>query len=75
MKRTSKEPDVHQFIVGYWGTHGYAPSYREIANGVDLKSLNAVKLHVTALIRKGLLTREQRRARTVRPSQPQETVT
>ena len=75
MKRTSKEPDVHQFILTYWNAHGYAPSYREIANGTELKSLNAVKLHVTALIRKGLLTREQRRARTVRPSQTQETVT
>jgi repressor LexA len=75
VKRTSKEPNVHQFILGYWGAHGYGPSYREIADGTELRSLNAVKLHVTALIKKGALTREHRRARTIRPVQPKEVAT
>lgn len=75
MKRASKEPDVHQFILGYWSTHGYGPSYREIAEATAMKSLNAVKLHVTSLISKGLVKRESKLARTIRPCHPKEAVT
>jgi len=75
VKRASKEPDVHQFSLGYWSTHGYGPSYREIAEATSMKSLNGVKLHVNALIRKGLVRRESKIARTIRPCQPQEAAT
>lgn len=75
MKRTSKEPNVHQFVLGYWNTNGYGPSYREIAQATEIKSLNGVKLHLNNLIRKGVLARTAGMARTIRPVKQQEAVT
>jgi repressor LexA len=75
VKRPSKEPNVHQFVLGYWASHGYGPSYREIAQGTEMKSLNAVKLHLNSLIRKGVLARQAGMARTIRPVRQQESVT
>jgi SOS-response transcriptional repressor LexA len=40
-----------------------------------MKSLNAVKLHLNSLIRKGVLARQAGMARTIRPVRQQESVT
>ncbi len=37
--------DIKQFIVGWVGAHGYWPTIRDIANGVDL-SISTVAHHL-----------------------------
>lgn len=41
--------------MGYIKIHGYAPSYREIAEGVKIKSTNTINYHVCSLIKEGYL--------------------
>lgn len=46
---------VYDFIVMYFEEHGYAPSYKEIGDGVSLRSKSSVYEHVQRLIDDGLL--------------------
>lgn len=49
---------VYKFIKLYFLLHGYAPSYREIAAGVNLSSVSSVKPHIKRLLADGLLETE-----------------
>ncbi|MDQ5919424.1 MAG: repressor LexA [Patescibacteria group bacterium] len=57
MKRplTPKQKDVLDYIVSQYQTHGYAPSYREIAQALHLASPSTVHVHVHALKAQGYL--------------------
>ncbi|MFO7650753.1 MAG: transcriptional repressor LexA [bacterium] len=57
------------FIQRYTTQHGFAPSVREIALAVGIKSTRAVQYHLDILVRDGLLERQGRRARTLRTAQ------
>lgn len=57
------------FIQRYTNQHGFAPSVREIARAVGIKSTRAVQYHIDILVRDGLLERQDRRARTLRTAQ------
>jgi len=46
---------VLRFISDYIGENGWAPSYREIMNGVGLRSPSVVMLHVHSLERDKLI--------------------
>ena len=46
---------ILQFVSNYIKKYAYAPSYREIADGVALKSINSVHRHVRKLIEDGYL--------------------
>ena len=54
-------------ILGFWRDYvrrnGYAPTYREIATGVDLASTSSVSYQVQQLEKMGLISREAGRAR------------
>jgi repressor LexA len=54
-------------ILGFWRDYvrrnGYAPTYREIAIGVDLASTSSVSYQVQQLEKMGLISREAGRAR------------
>lgn len=49
-----KQEAILSYIVGYFSLHGYAPSYREVAQGTSM-ALSAVHYHVGKLFDKGLL--------------------
>lgn len=44
---------------------GFAPTIRELGDQLGIKSTNGVHEHLRLLIRKGLLTREKQRSRTL----------
>lgn len=52
---TPKQKEVLDFIISFIHERGYAPSYREIANGLDLASPSTVHTHIQALRTRGFL--------------------
>ena len=55
MKLTPKQKEVLDFIVQFMNEDGYAPSYREIADGLNLASPSTVHVHIQALRERGFL--------------------
>ncbi len=52
---TPAQDRVYQFVKGYVGRHGHAPSYEEIRINLGFKSLNAVAKHLKQLEERGYL--------------------
>ena len=46
---------IYEFIVDYMITNGFAPSFREIADGVGLKSIASVSNYMIDLEKNGLI--------------------
>lgn len=65
-KLTDRQRAVLQFISDSIGDRGYPPTLREIGNHLGIKSTNGVNDHLRALERKGYLTREDMKSRTLR---------
>ncbi len=53
---TKKQAEIFAFIRSHKAEHGYAPSYREIAEHFDLSSPATVHQHVQSLVEKGVIT-------------------
>ena len=58
--------DVLEFIENFWGTNGYAPSFREIAQGCGLNSTSSVAHHLSVLRAMGKVDYIDNIARSVR---------
>ena len=67
-KLTDRQKAVLEFIVESIHDRGYPPTLREIGNHLGIKSTNGVNDHLRALERKGYLTREDMKSRTLRPT-------
>lgn len=67
-KLTQRQQAVLDFIVESIEDRGYPPTLREIGNHLGIKSTNGVNDHLRALERKGYLTREDMKSRTLRPT-------
>jgi len=52
---TPKQKEVLDFIVNFINDRGFAPSYREIASGLDLASPSTVHAHIQTLRLRGYL--------------------
>lgn len=52
---TKKQAEILAFIRSYKSEHGYAPSYREIADYFELSSPATVHQHIRALAEKGAI--------------------
>src|SRR5207302_11083847 len=65
MAITRRQREVYDFISRFVAEHGYSPSFEEIGNGLDLSSLATVHKHITNLEKKGLLTRDYNRSRSI----------
>jgi repressor LexA len=65
MALTRRQKQVYDFISGFVDTHGYSPSFDEIAEGLGLSSLATVHKHITNLEEKQLLRRDYNRARSI----------
>lgn len=70
MSVTRRQREVLDFISDFVEKNGYSPSFEEIANGLDLKSLATVHKHVTNLQKKGMLQRAHNRSRSIDILQP-----
>lgn len=55
IKLTDKQRKVLEFIKDKISTHGSSPTIREIGKYMKISSTNGVRLHISALIKKGYL--------------------
>lgn len=53
--RSERKGEVLVFIKNYMKEHGYAPSYREIGDGTNLKSSSSVHYYIQQLMYEGRL--------------------
>ncbi len=65
MAITRRQREVYDFISRFVSENGYSPSFEEIGKGLDLNSLATVHKHITNLEKKGLLTRDYNRSRSI----------
>ena len=56
---------MYDFISDFVQKHSYSPSFEEIGEGMGLSSLATVHKHVSNLEKKGLLTRDYNRSRSI----------
>lgn len=62
---SKKQRELLNFIGYFISEHGYGPSYREIMNGLEYKSVSTVAVHVDNLIKKGRLLKRDYSARSL----------
>jgi repressor LexA len=65
MAITRRQRQVYDFISDFVQRHGYSPSFEEIGEGLGLNSLATVHKHISNLEKKGLLTRDYNRSRSI----------
>jgi repressor LexA len=65
MAITKRQRELYDFLSRFVAENGYSPSYEEIKGGMGLSSLATVHKHVTNLEKKGLLTRDYNRSRSI----------
>lgn len=56
---TPRQQETLDFILSYTGQAGYPPTLREIAAGMEIRGLHAVRKHLDALVVKGHLVRKK----------------
>lgn len=63
---TRREIDTYEYIKGYILENGYAPSVREIADGISLKSMSSAHAHIKAIENMGLITTKKGASRAIK---------
>jgi repressor LexA len=67
---TDRQQEILDFISRQTLKNGYAPTIREIGEHMGIRSTNGVNDHLKALEKKGHLTREKDKSRTLRLTRP-----
>ncbi len=62
---TPRQQEIYNFIRSKIEERGYGPTVREIGDDFDIKSPNGVMCHLKALVKKGLITRQEKSARAI----------
>jgi repressor LexA len=62
---TKRQKEILDYVTQYIEVHGYAPSYREIAEAFKLGSVATIAEHIESLVQKGLLTKRDNDARSL----------
>src|SRR5258706_3708802 len=65
MAITKRQRELYDYLSRFVAENGYSPAYEEIKGGMGLSSLATVHKHVTNLEKKGLLTRDYNRSRSI----------
>jgi repressor LexA len=65
MAITKRQRQVYEFISEFVQKNQYSPSFDEIRLGIGLNSLATVHKHISNLEKKGLLTRDYNRSRSI----------
>ena len=63
---TERQQKVLEFVDDYVRRNGFPPTFREIGNVLGLANVNAVRGHVAALEKKGYITKDPDKARSIR---------
>ncbi len=64
---TARQAEMLVLIKSFLGDNGYPPTIREIGERMTIRSTNGVLDHLKALERKGLITREAGKPRSIMP--------
>ncbi len=67
---TPRTREVFEFVKRQILSRGYGPTVREIGNELGIRSPNGVMVHLKALEKKGLITRESHMSRSIQFSEP-----
>jgi repressor LexA len=62
---TPRQREIYDFIRSKIDARGYGPTVREIGEAFDIHSPNGVMCHLKALVKKGLILREDGKARAI----------
>ena len=62
---TAQQQKVVGFVEDFSRDHGFPPTLREIGEAIDLANINAVRGHLSALEKKGYITRLPDKARSI----------
>ena len=65
MAITRRQRQVYDYISRFVAEKGYSPSFEEIGDGLGLSSLATVHKHISNLEKKGLLTRDYNKSRSI----------
>lgn len=65
MALTNRQLEVLDFIKKYIANRGYAPTVREIASGLNLKSPSSAQELLYRLVERGLITIDKNKSRTI----------
>lgn len=65
VRPTKKQKEMLGFIESFIDEHGYSPSYREIASGLNYTSVATVAVHINNLIGRGHLRKRDHSARSL----------
>lgn len=60
---TKRQKEILDYIANYIKEHGYSPTYEEIMGHFGLSAFSTVFEHLTALINKGFLRRDENKER------------
>ncbi len=67
---TERQREILHIIAGYLADKGYAPTYQELADQLNIKSKYAILKHIDSLVKKGYLEKDSS-ARTIRIVHPE----
>lgn len=62
---TRRQDEVLEYLKSYINENGYAPCVRDICEALDLKSTSTAHAHLTKLERKGYISRDPAKPRTI----------
>ncbi|WAM36614.1 winged helix-turn-helix transcriptional regulator [Caldicellulosiruptor acetigenus] len=65
---TERQQQILNAIIGYINEKGYSPSIRELADMVGIKSSSTLHGHLQRLAKKGYITKEKGKPRTIVPT-------
>ena len=63
-KLTERQLEIYQYINGYQKQHGYPPSRKEIAKGVNIHS-STLRAHLLTMEKKAAITWNERIPRSI----------
>lgn len=64
-RSTKRQKELLDFVDAFIQQYGYGPSYREIMNALNYKSVSTVAIHIEGLITKGYLRKTDNSARSL----------
>ncbi len=64
-KLTKKQTEVLDFIKSYIVAHGYPPTVREIGKALNISSPATIQVHLSNLVEKGCIKKENSKNRTI----------
>ena len=62
---TIRETELLEYIIKFKQTNGFSPTIREMAKGINTKSLNHINNMIYSLQDKGYISLKEKRPRTI----------